>query len=751
MHRGKGGFAQVIVPSPLKAPLTYEVPPDLSDRLKVGMRVAVPFGRRTVTGLVLEFVAETRLEKVKKILEVLDEQPVLNSSLIRLCEWTAKYYLSSIGEVLATVLPPHLRKETPRIVALNAGKFPQCGGLQEKILAALRAGKTTPTVKALARRFFDTGFYRALDGLEKMGAVNIRERATRQARKTRLNPAAQEAIEPPVRREFSLTAEQGRALAKVNDRLARGGYEPFFLYGVTGSGKTEIYLRAMEEARRAGKRSLILIPEISLTPQLLDRLHERFPGRVGVLHSALTPAERRVQWQEVVRGNVDVVLGARSAVFAPISELGLLVVDEEHDPSYKQEEGLRYNARDLAVVRAKLVDCPVLLGSATPAIESFENCRSGRYTLLELTQRVEQRPLPEAITVDLREKTWQNRKSPAGKTTAAVPLSPLLKDALQENLARGLQSLIFLNRRGFANFLQCRLCGFVLRCGHCSVAMTFHRARQKVLCHHCGADKPASDQCPTCGQPTLLPVGAGTEQLEEELRQLLPGARVARMDRDSTGQRGSQEKLIRRWEKGEIDVLVGTQMITKGHDVSGVTLVGAVLADLSLNVPDFRAAERTFQLLSQVAGRAGRGREPGRVIIQTYNPEHYTFAHVLSHDYKGFFAAELEFRRALSYPPFTRLAHLRCEGVKAQEVEAKAKLLGNWLREQCRQPKYSGIEVLGPAPAPINKLRGRYRWQILLKGNQSAVLLGLAGEAQSAAPRSSGVRLHIDVDPYNML
>ncbi len=752
MHRGKDGFAQVIVPSPLKAPLTYEVPPDIRDRLNIGMRVVVPLGKRRVTGVVVDFVSQTKLERVKKILEILDEQPVMDTPLMRLIEWTAKYYLSSVGEVLAAILPAHLRRESRRIIVAMAGEFPQCRDLQQKILAALRTSKTPPTVRALARRFSDSGFYHAVDGLVKMGAVEIRERPIRESKKTALDQTLREPIQAAARRDFSLTSEQQAAFAVVNSRLSRSGFESFLLYGVTGSGKTEIYLRSMEQARRANKRSLILIPEISLTPQILDRLNERFPGRVGVLHSALTPAERRIQWWRIVRGDVDVVVGARSAIFAPVPDLGLIVVDEEHDSSYKQEEGLRYNARDLAVVRAKLLDCPVILGSATPAVESFENCRSGRYTLLELTRRVEQRSLPKVVTVDLRDTIRNSGEKSSLQSSTTSLLSPLLKGALQENLARSLQSLIFLNRRGFANFLQCRLCGFVLRCNHCSVAMTFHRNRQSVLCHHCGSQKPASDLCPSCGHLALLPVGSGTEQLEQELSQLLPGARIARMDRDTAGKRGSQERLIRQWEKGEIDVLVGTQMITKGHDVSGVTLVGAVLADLSLNLPDFRAAERTFQLLSQVAGRAGRGQEPGRVIIQTYNPDHYAFQHVLSHDYKGFFAAELEFRRALNYPPFSRLVHLRLEGLKAQEIEDKAKLLGNWLREQCRRhPSYSGIEVLGPAPAPINKLRGRYRWQVLLKGKKSPQLLALADQAQATVSRSNRVRLHIDVDPYNML
>jgi len=735
MHKGRA-FAEVIIPSPLKEPLTYEVPQGLD--VKPGMRVVVPVGRRRVTGLVAELASTSRIERVKAILDAPDGHPVMDEPLLRLGQWIAKYYLSSIGEVLAAMMPAHLRGESRRVVSANEGDF-AVDDLERRILEELGRNKAAVGLKSLARKF-PRGFYPALEVLARVGAVEVRERARRQRKK----PPAAEQTPAAV---LTLTSEQQAAYDAIEASLSGGGFKPYLLYGVTGSGKTEVYLRAMERTRAAGKRSLILVPEISLTPQLLDRLQARFPGKVGVLHSALTAGERWEEWWRIIRGEVDVVVGARSAIFAPVPALGLIVVDEEHDSSYKQEEGLRYNARDVAVVRAKLLDCPVVLGSATPAIESYENSRAGRYTLLELKRRVERRSLPAVETVDLRE-VWSAANSDKPRL-----LSVLLTQALRDNLARQRQSLVFLNRRGFANFLQCRLCGFVLRCAHCSVTLTFHKGEGIVLCHHCGWHQHAPEACPHCAHPAFLPVGFGTEQLEQELAEILPGARIARMDRDTTVKRGSQEKLIRQWQRGEIDVLVGTQMITKGHDVSGVTLVGAVLADLSLNLPDFRAAERTFQLLSQVAGRAGRGDEPGRVIVQTYNPEHYALRHVPAHDYPAFFAEELEFRRALQYPPFSRLVHLRLEGAPAGAIEKQAKLLGEWLRDQCRRStsSYAGIEVLGPAPAPIMKLRGRFRWQILLKGKKGSALLALAAAAQTRVPRTSRWRLHIDVDPYSML
>ncbi|MBI2987322.1 MAG: primosomal protein N' [Deltaproteobacteria bacterium] len=760
MQKGEDKFAQVVIPSPLKEPLTYAIPPLLTGALKIGMRVSVPLGQRKVTGVVVDTLSETSLQQVREIVAILDERPILDHSLLQLIRWVSQYYLAPLGEVLTTILPPSLRTEGQRFLYCRPGEFPIGRGIERKIFEEVKKKGGRTNLKSLARGFPGGGLYRALNRLVAMGAVEIRERPVKGGGKKIAEPPRDREEPSHISDRPSLTPEQQGAFDVIQERIGKGGFETFLLYGVTGSGKTEVYLRAVTAVRKAHKRSLVLLPEISLTPQLLDRVQERFPGKVGVLHSALTASERWAQWWQILAGDVDVVVGARSAVFAPAPDLGLIVVDEEHDTSYKQEDGLRYHARDLAVVRGKLMGCPVILGSATPSIESFENCRQGRYRLIELSQRVEQRALPPVEVVDLRQELRGEGRETRSKGTdvgrGALPFSffsPRLREALQENLARGYQSLLFLNRRGFANFLQCRLCGFVLRCAHCSVSMTFHLSQRVVYCHHCGSRRPASDCCPECGKLTLSGIGFGTEQIEQELHRMLSGARITRMDRDTTSKRGSQERLIRQWGRGEIDVLVGTQMITKGHDVTGVTLVGAILADLSLNLPDFRAVERTFQLLSQVAGRAGRGNEPGRVIIQTYAPDHYAFPHVISHDYKGFFASEIEFRRALNYPPFSRLVHLRLEGSRPEEVEAKAKRLGEELRIRRQQNAVfqEKIEILGPAPAPITKLRGRYRWQILLKGKSGMSLLEFAGQARAILPRSRSARLYIDVDPYNML
>jgi primosomal protein N' (replication factor Y) len=757
MNKEAGEFARVVIPAPLKQPLIYAVPSGVRQQLSVGSRVLIPLGKRKVIGIVIELLKTTSLTEVKAIEAILDDHPILDSRLLQLGHWMSQYYIATIGEALATILPASLRPESIRTIFARAGALSLSNLSDEKVFEALRGNGRGMRFETLMRKFPGEDINRTLRRLQSIGAIEIRESMpARRSRSTDVTLAIEPA-DPDSATRFTLTTEQENALSAIAKRLNHGGFETFLLHGVTGGGKTEVYLRAMEQARESGRRSLILIPEISLTPQLIDRLSSRFPGRVGVLHSGLRGAERWAHWWNIARGNVDVAVGARSAVFAPLPDLGLIIVDEEHDPSYKQEEGLRYNGRDVAVVRGKLTGCPVILGSATPAIESYENGRQGRYRILDITKRIYQRPLPQIEILDLRAESVQRKSDPAashaGKGDDHPLVSKRLAKALIENYQTSRQSLIFLNRRGFANFLHCSLCGHVIRCRHCSVTLPLHLKERILCCHHCNFRRPIPPLCPDCGKPALREVGVGTEQIEQSLQRIVTGARIARLDRDTSGKRGVQEKLLRSWESGEIDILVGTQMITKGHDVSGVTLVGALLADLSLNLPDFRAAERTFQLLHQVAGRSGRGEDPGHVIIQTYAPDHYVFQYLLSHDYKGFFKTELEFRRALNYPPFSRLVNLCIDGPKVAEVESHAKKLAESLRERHgANSKYRDqIEVLGPAPAPIAKLRSRYRWQLMLKGKQISALLEFANLARELLPRSRTARLHIDVDPYSML
>ena len=752
-------FVRIIVPLPLKEPLTYSVPESLEGRIEPGSRVLVQVQRRILTGVALDFSARSSLTETKPIIDLLDEQPLLDQHLLKLGQWISRYYLAPLGEVVATMLPPNSRRQSRKTVSLKDAAAAVEDELGKQIIAELRRYKNKVSIGTLKRKFADQSIGRALARLEAAGTVEVADHLAQQNRRKAPEFLTTDPGNNFVDAKFSLTGEQDAALRTVVGRINSGGFETFLLHGVTGSGKTEVYLRAMERVRDLGRQSLIMIPEISLTPQLLDRLNARFPNKVGVLHSALTGAQRWAQWRQIAKGLVDVVVGARSAVFAPIRNLGLIVVDEEHDASYKQEDGVRYSGRDVAVVRGKLQACAVLLGSATPALESYENCRQSRYKLLEITRRVAERPMPSIQAIDLRTELHAvfppvtETTATGGKDPDHRLISTALAKALTENLRAGRQTLIFLNRRGFANFLQCKSCGYVWRCPYCSVTLTLHLKQSRLSCHHCDYRRPRTEICPECKDATLEPVGSGTERVEQALKRLVPQARVVRMDRDTTGRRGSHEEIIRRWEKGEIDILVGTQMITKGHDVFGVTLVGALLADLSLNLPDFRAAERTFQLLSQVAGRAGRGDDPGRVIVQTYSPDHYAVEYFVRHDYKGFFSAESEFRRMLNYPPFGRLINLRFDGPKISEVETQAKNLAHQLRKlQASNPTFADqVEVLGPAPAPIEKLRNRYRWQLLLRSKQSSVLLKFARHAQELMQPSRTLRLHVDVDPNSML
>ncbi|MGH7819297.1 MAG: replication restart helicase PriA, partial [Candidatus Binatia bacterium] len=541
------------------------------------------------------------------------------------------------------------------------------------------------------------------------------------------------------------TAAQADAVQAVGEAAAAGGFTAFLLRGVTGSGKTEVYLRSIESVVARGRSAMLLVPEIALTEEVVSRVVARFGSSVALLHSALSPGERWDEWRRLARREARVVVGVRSAVFAPLPDLGIVIVDEEHDGAYKQDDGLRYNARDLAVVRARDASCPIVLGSATPSIETWWNATSGRYRLLELSERVERRPLPEVELIDLR------AERPDGEPAI---FAPRLRTALSETLASGQQSLVFLNRRGYAHYLQCTLCGSVMGCPNCSVTLTFHLRRRLLRCHHCDYRLAAPDLCPHCGSPSLRDVGVGTEQVEAALRQLFPRARIARMDRDTMARKGAQRGILAAWRDARIDILVGTQMVTKGHDIPGVTLVGVIAADQALNFPDFRAAERTFQMLTQVAGRAGRGERAGRVLIQTYRPGHYALQHAATHDFLGFASRELGYREALAYPPYSRLVNLRLDGLDAARVERGARALAESLREANeRLPRRDQAKILGPAQAPLERLRGRFRWQLLLKGREPRRLRGLVRPAVEAARRAAGstVRIAIDVDPYGML
>jgi primosomal protein N' (replication factor Y) len=726
-------------PVPLHDLLTYEVPAALSAGVRPGVRVRIPLGRQVRTGVVTAFAEAAPVREMRSILEVLDADPFLTPELLELARWAARYYLTPLADVLAAVVPTHLPTAPQERIARLVGRLDAAAlaalerraPAQARAYHALeRAGGELTTADAPSAGIRPA----ALRALVTAGTVEIHARE-----RTPVAPPEATATTPP-----PLSPAQRAAVAAIVATLDTDTHASFLLHGVTGSGKTEVFLAAAEHALGRGQGALLLVPEIALTHQLLDRVRGRLGGTVAVLHSALGPRERWAEWRRIRSGEARAVVGARSALFAPVDRLGLVVVDEEHDAAYKQEDGFRYNARDLAVVRARLVGGVVVLASATPSAESYHAALDGRHALLELPERPTPQPLPPVTLVDLR-----------NRPRAASPrlLTDELRHALEANLARGGQTLVFLNRRGYATYLQCPACGNALECPHCSVTLTWHRGARAVACHHCQYRRPAPASCPSCAGTPLEPYGVGTEQIEAALRACYPLANVDRLDRDAARRAGAQRRILRDWLTGDTDILVGTQMVGKGHDVPGVTLVAVLLADISLNLPDFRAAERTLQLLVQVAGRAGRGDAPGAVCVQTFRPDHPSLVAAATHDYIGFMRAELERRRVLGYPPFSRLVSLRLDARDEGAVDRHAQALAATLRERASALGLELGAVLGPAAPPIERLRGRHRRQILLRHADVRALRTLArrARAEEQALRRAHVRLAIDVDPYSML
>ncbi|MGQ0506145.1 MAG: replication restart helicase PriA [Myxococcaceae bacterium] len=741
-------YARVAVGRPVRGEFTYVVPEALQPKLRAGQRILVPFGRAKTMGFFLGFSAapsaEVRLRPVEKIL---DETPALPAELLSLLRFAAEHYRYPLGEAIRGALPPGMaggedEKEVAEEVELFARVLP---GADPAVLrrAPSQAAALSYLLAVGGRAAADEvahaipGARETLRRLEERGFVALEAKAVIRGVHEGLAQS----------RPAQLTPEQATAVTELCSAVEQGGFAPYLLHGVTGSGKTEVYLRVVERALELGKGSLILVPEIALTPQLVGRFRSRFGSGVAVLHSALKDRDRLRHWQGLRKGTFRIAVGVRSAIFAPVADLGVVVVDEEHDPSFKQEEKLRYQARDLAVVRAKQSGTTVILGSATPSLETLENARRGRYKQVRLSARVDDRPMPTVSIVDLRIERPRETQRPDQE--APVLSRPLL-DAMQETLDRGQQVILFLNRRGHSTFLVCEVCGEGLRCSACDVSLTHHLSMNKVMCHYCGLTLPVPEHCTHC-RGNLLKLGIGTERVEAEVAARFTKARVARLDRDSASNSEKLTELLAAFARRELDVLVGTQMVAKGHDFPGVTLVCVVMADTSLSIPDFRAAERTFHLLTQVAGRAGRGKDPGRVMVQTYNPESEPVKRVLTHDFDGFSEHELRWRNALAYPPYTRLIAVRIEGEHPGLTAQVATQLGD--RVARKLPGAArGVRLLGPAPAPIARIKGKTRWQALLKGPSHAALAPFAAELEaSLLDVPSTVKVVIDVDPGAML
>ena len=683
-------YAKVAIPAPAHAAFTYAVPVDLAGEVAPGACVVVSFRRRRTLGFVFDTTDEAPAHIDADKIKPIESVQGDTVFSPKMCEW-----LSWLSTYYCAPIGEVVRTALP------------------KRLTQLKSPKTTrPT---MPREMDHRG-------------------------------------ESP---EIVLTKDQEAALALIREELEATRSKPILVHGVTGSGKTEVYLRFFEQVVGRGKQAILLVPEIGLTPQLTARVMERFGEKVALTHSGLTDAQRHHQWERMKSGEASVVVGTRSAIFAPLPNLGAIVIDEEHDASYKQDEGVLYHARDAAVMRAHIENAVVVMGSATPSVESFANAKGGKYRCCHLVERTGGGVLPEITIIDMRHEVARQKAGDAEKKRHEYSsLSRDLICALEETIARGEQAMIFLNRRGFANFLICEACGHSFQCPNCDISLSYHRNPAKLLCHYCDYAVRPPARCPSCEGVDIVPMGRGTERIEMELSKLFPKARIARLDRDTVSKATSRMSIFRKMHAGEIDILVGTQMIAKGHDFPHVMLVGIVSADVALHMPDFRAAERVFQLTTQVSGRAGRTSTGARVMLQTFQPEHASFAHACAHDFEAFFTDETYHREQLGYPPYVRLANVRISATDAAKVDCQAHRIADELKQLCTQMKMDeAITLLGPAPAPMEKVRNRYRWQLLIKAPDARAMTSFLTKAHPHIRffERSGLRISIDVDPLNLL
>ena len=728
-------LAEVAVPLHVAQTFTYRLTPEQSLDAKPGARITVPFGRKLLTAYIVALLDELPAEldladkEIKEVESLVDTDPVCTPEILQLAHWVAVYYGCPLGEVIKAALPPGIntsvKAKMRRFVKATDLKAEKITDKQRSVLDTLQQHGSLPLQDLPAA---------IVSALEKKGLVEVYSGAVRR------DPLAHYQL--PQTDELTLTAAQQTVLDKILAQVEEETYAAFLLHGVTGSGKTEIYIRAMSAALDRGRSAMMLVPEIALTPVFSRRLRSHFGDQVAIFHSSLQKGERFDEWTRVKNGEARVVIGTRSAVFAPVQNLGLIVVDEEHESTYRQQESPYYNARDVAIVRAQKESAAVVLGSATPSLESFHNARKGKYKLLTLPERIAARPMASATIVDMRNVFMRHAKPRV--------FSDELLAAIQETYERGEQSIILLNRRGYSSFILCRSCGETIQCPNCDVTLTYHRSERVIVCHYCNHRKAVPKVCPGCGKKYIYYVGEGTEQLEEMLTQLFPALRVARIDRDTTARRRVFEQSLADFSAGKIDTLVGTQMLAKGHDFPNVTLVGVVSVDAGLALPDFRSAERTFQLITQVAGRAGRGDRPGKVLIQTYHPYHYALRHACAQDFEAFYNEEIQYRQNHSYPPFVALATLLVHGpdlgrVRNDSLELRKQLDAANEGRKCR--------ILGPAPAPLSRLKGEHRFQLLLKSRSRRSLREVADAAlKSVAENGVNLRfVNLEIDPVSIM
>lgn len=810
----KDFYIEVAVPVPLRHQFTYRADAELIEKIKIGARVMVPFGRQLLTGYAVGLNvtpdADLAPDDIKDVAELVDEEPLISEEILHLTKWAADYYAASWGELLKAALPAGINTTIEKLVTItDLGRDEAAKGtgknVRQRILSAL-AESGEASLSALVKQHGKSARAEVpklvKDGFATVSLQTGEEKAKPKLHRVvrllnseddkKLSPAQTKVIESlkdhhgempapdlikvaevsasvlktlekcglieiameevfrdplshatlPEITDLTLTNEQSSVFAQIEAGILANSYHAFLLHGVTGSGKTEIYIRAMRTALANGKSALMLVPEIALTPIFSRRLRAIFGDDVAILHSSLSTGERFDEWRRLKSGEARIAIGTRSAVFAPLENLGVVIVDEEHDASYRQHEMPFYNGRDAAIVRANQAGAVVVLGSATPALESFYNAQGKKYEYLHLPNRIGNRPLAQAELIDMREAFEEKGKDEV--------FSDQLLAAIEETHSQGEQSIILLNRRGYSSFILCRSCGESIKCPHCDITLTFHKRINSLVCHYCNFRRRAPEKCPSCESHFLYYVGEGTEQLADILLQKFPHIRSARIDRDTISRRRLFEDTIIDFANGDIDMLVGTQMLAKGHDFPNVTLVGVVSVDAGLGMPDFRSAERTFQLLTQVAGRAGRGDKPGRVLIQTFHPEHYALQFAQNQDYQGFYEQEIGFRERFGFPPFVSLASVLVHYSGDDHAAQTAQLMRDCLSAANPEKK---VVILGPAPAPIARLKNEFRMQILLKSTNRKRLRAVLDSAMAEAQkRGANMRIiKIEIDPINLM
>jgi len=661
-------YAEIALNLPINKTFHYSIPPGISQYIEIGKRVWVPFGKRRMIGYVVGIVDKVPVRDLRDIEKVIDDTPIIGSSLMGLGRWLSDYYCTSLGSALAAIIP-----------------------------APLKSGKTSVKARKIEEEKY----------------------------------ASSSPFEP--------TAEQEHAIKEIKKSIEKEEFKVFLLHGITSSGKTEVYLQCIADILAKGKSAIALIPEISLTPQTVERFKSRFGDKVAVTHSQMRGGKRFEEWKNIKDGIARIVVGARSAIFSPMDNIGLIVVDEEHETSYKQEDTPRYHARETAIERAKMSKCPLILGSATPSLESYYKAQKGEYRLLKLAKRIDDRPLPKATVIDMKKEIEKRKK--------VAIISSYLRNKIEEAVEGKKQVMLFLNRRGFATYINCRNCGTTLKCKKCDSVLVYHYSKKEVICHYCGWKIGVPKICPECQSSYLSFSGKGTEKVESEIHRLFPTANIDRMDTDVTKKRGSHDRILKKVKEGATEILVGTQMIAKGHDFPQVTLVGVISADVSLNLPDFRSSERTFGLLTQVGGRAGRGKDAGEVVIQTYTPSHYAIREAAKHDYEAFYKREIGYREELDLPPFFHIIKITLQSTGETVAKEAATALSDHLKDKFKEEK---VIIAGPAPGIMPKVKNRYIWNILLKTKKP---LETSSKVKSLLDEFGRIRrtfVSVDVDPISL-